>query len=90
VTHRLELLAGPAASPCTHVLTFGLASVAEVSQNQVYPSGIAIPAGDALGLFSDNDGGAAAVYGYLVPASTVPGNVLQSLPAAQRGDLVTK
>src|SRR5262249_52392800 len=53
-THNLLLLAGPAASPCgagNHLLAAdSTASLAE-SQNQTFPTGIAIPAGDALALF---------------------------------------
>jgi hypothetical protein len=74
--HQLVLQAGPKATPCTHFLAVGVGSDAGTSQNQVFPSGIPVPAGDALGLESFGDNGSAEVYGYLVPASTVPLNVL--------------
>ncbi len=42
------------------------------TENQVFQPGIAIPAGDAIGFSEQNDSGAVQIYGYLVPASSVP------------------
>jgi len=81
--HELVLKAGPPASPCS----FGLAAAAApgsedlVSQNQVFSPGIAVPAGEALGMFKFNDSGEAVVYGYLVPASAVPAGILKNTRA---------
>jgi len=81
--HFLFLSAGPPASPCTHELAFASAPSSEdsVTQNQVFSPGIAVPAGDALGLSQGNDEGVAIVYGYLVPASAVPHGILMHLRA---------
>lgn len=49
------------------------------TDSQVYQQGIAIPAGDALGLIGSGDTGGTIIYGYLVPASEVPQH-----PAAAR------
>jgi hypothetical protein len=70
---QLALYEGPKASPCggqSYVgLVAGVTQDGDVSQNQVFPSGIVVPAGDALGLAQLNDSGAVQIYGYLVPAS---------------------
>ena len=85
--HQLELVAGPAAAPCTgsaFVLTAAGAPSSEdfTTQNQVFCPGIAVPAGDALALFAGaNDRGSLLAYGYLVPASAVPSGGLQHLRA---------
>ena len=76
----LVLLAGPVVHPCTSTVASAFAPVGTdfASVDQVYPSGIPIPAGDALGLTAGvNDGGLATIYGYLVPAAAVPHSVLQ-------------
>lgn len=81
----LILTAGPSADPCTSTVATAYAPVGTdfASVDQVYPSGIPIPAGDALGLESGtNDGGLAIIYGYLVPAAAVPHNALQHVAPA--------
>jgi hypothetical protein len=72
--HWLVLYAGAAANPCGgHIVASAIGTDnGNSSQNQVFPSGIAIPAGDAIGLNANNDAGSANLYGYLVPASAVP------------------
>jgi hypothetical protein len=62
---------GPSASPCTFFAADAGSDALLDTQNQVFQPGIAIPAGDAIGLFGQNDSGAVQIYGYLVPASTV-------------------
>jgi len=83
-SHELSLEAGPPASPCTHLLAFASAPGSEqtVTQNQQFSPGIAVPAGDALGMAQNNDAGTAIVYGYLVPASAVPPGILKHTRAA--------
>jgi hypothetical protein len=70
---ELALYEGPKASPCGNQTNAGLVTDsiqdADTSQNQVFPSGIVVPAGDALGLAQLNDSGQVQIYGYLVPAS---------------------
>jgi hypothetical protein len=86
----LVLTAGPVAQPCKSSVAAAYAPVGTDFQSvdQVYPSGIPVPAGDALGLLNGvNDAGIAAIYGYLVPAAAVPHIALQNasapgLPAA--------
>ena len=81
----LVLLAGPSAHPCTSTVAVAYAPVHTdfASVDQVYPSGIPIPAGDALGLTPGaNDGGLATIYGYLVPAAAVPHNALRNAAPA--------
>jgi hypothetical protein len=76
----LVLLAGPVAHPCKSFVAAAYAPVGTDFQSvdQVYPAGIPIPAGDALGLTAGaNDAGIANIYGYLVPAAAVPHNALQ-------------
>jgi hypothetical protein len=85
--HQLVLEAGPAAKPCTSPLAAGIATADEASENEVFPSGIPVPAGDVLGMDQFNEGGKAQIYGYLVPASAVPPNALANLPASARGGL---
>jgi hypothetical protein len=63
---------GPPATPCTFIAAFSASDATLGSENQVFEPGIAVPAGDALGLYGSNDDGGALVYGYLVPASEVP------------------
>lgn len=38
----------------------------------MFQPGIAVPAGDAIGISGQNDRGAVQFYGYLVPATSVP------------------
>ena len=81
----LILLAGPFAHPCKSTVASAFAPVGTdfESVDQVYPSGIPIPAGDALGLAAGvNDGGLATIYGYLVPAAAVPHNARQNVTSA--------
>jgi hypothetical protein len=81
----LVLLAGPVANPCKSFVAAAYAPVGTdfASVDQVYPSGIPIPAGDALGLTAGaNDAGLADIYGYLVPAAAVPHNALQHVASA--------
>ena len=80
----LILIAGPSAHPCKPTVSRTVASAFAptgtdfASVDQVYPSGIPIPGGDALGLAAGvNDAGLATIYGYLVPAAAVPHNALQ-------------
>jgi hypothetical protein len=76
----LVLTAGPVAQPCKSSVAVAYAPIGTDFQSvdQVYPSGIPIPAGDALGLEAGaNDAGIADIYGYLVPAAAVPHNALQ-------------
>jgi hypothetical protein len=76
----LILTAGPSAHPCKSTVASAFAPVGTdfASVDQVYPAGIPVPAGDALGLAAGvNDGGLATIYGYLVPAAAVPHNALQ-------------
>jgi hypothetical protein len=77
----LIVAAGPAAHPCTSTVASAYAPVGTdfASVDQAYPSGIPIPAGDALVLTAGvNDEGLATIYGYLVPAAAVPHNALQN------------
>jgi hypothetical protein len=85
--NQLFLEAGPVAKPCTSPLAAGLTPADNASENEVFPSGIPVPAGDALGMDAFNENGKAEIYGYLVPASAVPHNVLAGLPAPARGGL---
>jgi hypothetical protein len=80
--HALELAAGTPANPCKSGLAEAAASTQLASQNQTFNPGIPVPAGDAIGLITDNDTGGAYVYGYLVPAAAVPLNALRNLRAA--------
>ncbi len=71
-------------SPCTSTVASAFAPVGTDfgSVDQVYPSGIPVPAGDALGLEAGvNDGGLATIYGYLVPAA-VPASALRNVAPA--------
>ncbi len=89
--HNLNLEAGPAAAPCTFSLSFAIApsSVDAMSQNQVFSPGIAVPAGDAIGLAEGNEDGAVEFYGYLVPAAAVPAGILTNT-RSPRGVLASK
>jgi hypothetical protein len=81
----LVLGAGPAAHPCKSSVAAAYAPVGTDFQSvdQVYPSGIPVPAGDALALIvGANGGGIADIYGYLVPAAAVPHNALQNAASA--------
>lgn len=69
---QLVLTYGPAASPCDFFAAAAGSSAIIHTENQVFQPGIAIPAGDAVGISGQNDRGAVQFYGYLVPASTVP------------------
>jgi hypothetical protein len=68
------LTAAPAGSdPCLHILAAASGMDAVDYQNQVFPSGIPVPAGWVLGIDDlANEVGSIEVYGYLVPASAVP------------------
>ena len=70
---QLSLFEGKKATPCGDHVSKGLIAngiqEGNGSLNQVFPSGIVVPAGDALGLTGVNDSGTAEIYGYLVPAS---------------------
>lgn len=82
----LYLTAGPVSAPCGsqgHPLAAQVTSDLALAQNQVFPTGIPVPAGMAIGLFSPDGIGAAEIYGYLVPASSVPAGILNS--ASVRG-----
>jgi hypothetical protein len=85
--NQLFLEAGPVAHPCTSPLAAGLTPADNATENEVFPSGLPVPAGDAIGMDEFNENGKAEIYGYLVPASAVPHNVLASLPVAARGGL---
>lgn len=62
---------GPSATPCTSIAAFSVGESQDATDNQVFQPGIAIPAGDAIGL-SGPDNGGIEIYGYLVPTSEVP------------------
>ena len=69
----LGIAYGPAAKPCSFAGTFSVTNQSlEISDYQEFQPGIAIPAGDAIGMYDLHDGGAAVIYGYLVPAADVP------------------
>lgn len=68
---ELDLFDGPAASPCTSLIGAGVASASTTTSEPLSP-GIAVPAGDALGVAESNDTGTLQVFGYLVPAADVP------------------
>jgi hypothetical protein len=89
--HSLVLYVGSPANPCGgNVVAAAIGTDdGNSSQNQVFPSGIAIPSGDAIGLFANNDGGSANLYGYLVPASAVPASA-RNLIGTGRGPIGTK
>jgi len=72
--HELDLNAGPAAAPCVHILTAGIAPGSEdrVTLSQVFNPGIPVPAGDAVGVAESNELGSVEFYGYLVPKADVP------------------
>jgi len=69
---ELDLDSGPASAPCTSLLTSANRSDQVESQNQVFQPGIAVPAGDVLGLDEFGASGSVSVYGYLVPSDVVP------------------
>ena len=69
---QFVIMYGPSASPCTFDAAAAGSSALLETENQVFQPGIAIPAGDAIGISGQNDMGAAQIYGYLVPASSVP------------------
>lgn len=77
-----DLEVGPAATPCKHVVAAGEDTTEIVAQQQVFQPGIAVPAGDAVGLVTDDPSGGAEIYGYLVPASAVPAGADGNLPGA--------
>lgn len=86
--HSIILTAGPSATPCKKNLAAQTTANLTVSENQVFPTGIAVPAGDAVGLFSPDPVGSVEIYGYLVRAAAVPHNILGAMPAAAPGGLV--
>ena len=73
---QLVLTYGPASSPCEFFAAVGGSSEFIHTENQVFQPGIAIPAGDAIGISAQNDIGAVQIYGYLVPGSAVPKHTL--------------
>jgi hypothetical protein len=86
--HDLAVAAGPSAAPCASVLAFSFApgSQDQVTRQQVFSPGIAVPAGDALevGGRGNDDQGFVSVYCYLVPASAVPAAILKNARAPGR------
>jgi hypothetical protein len=78
----MQVLVGPASTPCATIIAAVLVGPETASQNQVFQPGIPVPAGDAIGLDGANEAGPIAFYGYLVPASAVPANALSNLPSA--------
>jgi hypothetical protein len=77
-----DLEVGPSATPCKHIVAAGEATTEIVAQQQVFQPGIAVPAGDAVGLVTADPSGSAEIYGYLVPASAVPASTDRNLPGA--------
>jgi hypothetical protein len=75
-----DLEVGPAATPCKHIVAVGEDTTQIVAQQQVFQPGIAVPAGDAVGLVTADPSGSAEIYGYLVPASAVPAGADGNLP----------
>jgi hypothetical protein len=73
--NQLAVETGPASAPCggNRTIFAGLvtANAADTS-NQSFQPGIAVPAGDAVGMTGDNESGTVILYGYLVPAAAVP------------------
>ena len=69
---RLLIADGPSDAPCSNVIAESSSEEGQATANQVFQPGIAIPAGDALGLGANADLGGVIIYGYLVPASEVP------------------
>ncbi|SRR5579871_3092366 len=69
-TYLGQLEDGPTATPCRNLIAMDFGAQQPVSsQNEVFPSGIAVPAGDSIGL-TDNTGIVSAfIYGYLARAS---------------------
>lgn len=67
----LAIRYGPSATPCTSIGPISQVDEAYATTNQVFQPGIAIPAGDAIGV-SGTDTGGVEIFGYLVPASEVP------------------
>lgn len=78
-----DLEVGPAATPCKHIVAAGEDTTQIVAQQQVFQPGIAVPAGDAVGLVTADPSGGAEIYGYLVPASAVPATADGSLPGTR-------
>lgn len=73
-TGEIDLFDGPASSPCESLLEATLTPSTANTVHQDFQPGIAVPAGDGLGV--DNEAGASGtveVYGYLVPAVAVAG-----------------
>jgi len=85
--NQLFLEAGPVATPCKSPLAAGITPADNASENEVFPSGLPVPAGDALGMDEFNENGKAEIYGYLVPAAAVPNNVLSGMAVSARGGL---
>jgi len=69
---QLAIQYGKSATPCTFFAAVGGSSEFIHTENQVFQPGIAIPAGDGIGVLGENDRGAVQIYGYLVPAGAVP------------------
>lgn len=82
---EIDLVAGPTSGPCAFLLAAGIQTDSDVSQNQSFHPGIPIPAGSSLGMLGLNQNGSAQVYGYLVPASAVPGISMEKLPRVSAG-----
>ena len=86
--HVLVLTAGPFATPCQKMLAGQNTPDVSVSPNQIFPTGIPVPAGDAIGLSSADGMVSVEIYGYLVPAAAVPHNILNGAPQASVSGLV--
>jgi hypothetical protein len=80
----LDLYVGHASTPCSGAkfVAASLRTEQYGNEYQAYDPGIPVPAGSALGLTGFNETGSVHVYGYLVPASTVPSTALDGLPSA--------
>lgn len=78
-----DLEVGPAATPCKHIVAAGEDTTQIVAQQQVFQPGIAVPAGDAVGLVTADPSGGAEIYGYLVPAAAVPATADRNLPGSR-------
>ncbi len=80
---EMDVFIGPAATPCVNLIAAGISSDARVAQSQNFQPGIPVPAGDAIGANNfNNTFGAAALYGYLVPAAAVPASIAHAYPKA--------
>ena len=85
-----DLTIGPASQPCTSLIAAGISNGEHVSSMQTFNPGINVPAGDALGGSSSNDGGSWMIYGYLVPATAVPHAKLAPAHYGPRGSATAR